>query len=280
MRGAPRWTIRESRRRGAGFANGVGDPERQRQRRPALFTSNHHLPLAPNSMDKALQLEPQRVGLRRLQHDPLDDVGQLPAGPRLPAGPYPHELAAAAGQVEREVAVGLEQPEATDPLSRHPGRRGQCHGAVGELDPRVGDIQVGGEHRQTRRPHLGGRAAGEMQHQVQIVDHEIEHHGDVGAAGLERGQAVALDVAGSVEIGLGRAERPVEPLDVADLQLDLLPLRRRDEAVRLGEGRRQRLLHQDRAPAPAPESRPLQCAGVGTATVTASTSRNSASRSS
>ena len=117
---------------------------------------DHDLALAPHRVHEALQLQRQRVGFRRLQHDPLHHVGQLPPGARLPAVSQPHELAAAGGQIEREVAVGLEQTEPADPLARHPRGGRQRHRAVGELDPRVGDVQMGGEHRQSRGANLGG----------------------------------------------------------------------------------------------------------------------------
>ena len=170
------------------------------------------------------------------------------AGAGPPVAPHPHELADAAGEIERQIAVGLEQPEAADPLPRDPAGGGQRDRAVGELDPRVGEVQVRAQQRQPRRAHLGGLgAAGEVQHQVEIVDHEVEHDGDVGAARLERRQPLALDVAGSVEIGLGRAERAVVALDVARPGAGPRSRPRRgDERVGLGHRRRQRLLHQHR----------------------------------
>ena len=71
------------------------------------------------------------------------------------------------------------------------------------------------------RADLGGfGAAGQMQHQVEVVDHEIEHHGHVGAAGLERRQPLALDVPRAVEVGLGGAKRAIVALDVAHLELE------------------------------------------------------------
>ena len=131
------------------------------------------------------------------------------------------------------------------------------------------------------RPHFGGlRAAGQVQHEVEIVDHEVEHDGDVGAAGLERRQPLALDVARAVEIGLGRAERAVVALDVAHLELEAAPRRRGDERVGLGDAwRRAASPSAPARRARAPGGPTAACAGVGTATVTASTRSSSASRS-
>ena len=174
-------------------------------------------------MHEALELERQRICFRRRQLDPFHHVGQLSAGARLPAGSHPHELTTAGGKIEREVAVGLKEAEPADPFARHPRGGGQCYGAVGELDSGVGDVQVRREDRQPRGPNLGGHAAGEMQHQVEVVDHQVEHHRDVGSPRLERGQPQALDVARPIEVGLRRPNRPVVALDVPDLKLDPPP---------------------------------------------------------
>ena len=54
------------------------------------------------------------------------------------------------------------------------------------------------------------------------------HSGDEAA----RGQALAFDVAGSVEIGLRGTERAVVALDVAHLELHAACVRPRDQGVR------------------------------------------------
>ena len=161
-------------------------------------------------------------------------------------------------------------------------RGGQRHRAVGELDPRVGDVEMGREQREARGPHLGGlRAAGQVQHQVEVVDHEVEHDGDVGAPGLERRQPLALDVPRSVEIGLGGAKGAIEALDVPHLELHAraAPPRRSGHRPR----RAWRRAASPSAPARrarAPGGPTSAWAGVGTAMVTASTRASSASRSS
>ena len=198
----------------------VGYPKRQLQRRPTLLARDHDLALAPDRVHEALQLQRQRIGLGSLEHDPLHHVRELAPGARLPVAAQPHELAAAGREVEREVAVGLEEPQPAHPLPRDARGGGQRHRPIGELDPGVREVEVGGEHREPRGAHFGGfGAAGEMEHQIEIVDHEIEHDGDVGAPGLEGRQPEALDVPGAVQVGLRRADGPVVALDVPDLEL-------------------------------------------------------------
>jgi hypothetical protein len=85
-----------------------------------------------------------------------------------------------------------------------------------------------------------------VQHQVQIVNHEIEHDSDVRTARLKRCQPQALDVAGTIEIPFRRPERAVVSLDMTDLKLYSLAVRRRDQLVRFGERGCKRLFHQHR----------------------------------
>ncbi len=156
------------------------------------------------------------------------------ADARSPAVAQPHEVAPAGGEVEREVAVGLEDPEPSHPVARHARGGHVGHHAALELDPRIGHVEVLREHRDARGAHVDGLgAAGEVQDQVEVVDHEVEHHGDVGAAGLEGGEALALEVQRMVQQRLGGAQRLVEALDVSHLQLHALARRLGDQRVGL-----------------------------------------------
>ena len=137
------------------------------------------------------------------------------------------------------------------------------------------------EHREAGGAHVGDLgAAGEVQHQVEVVDHEIEHDGDVGAAGLERRQARALEVPGVVEVGpaprgcarLKRSMCPTwswTPFALAPWRSARRPRRASPPAASpSGPGR-------PRSSARSPTS---ACAGVGTAIVTASTCAEQARR--
>ncbi len=102
------------RRPPAGRARAPHDPPRRARPRPRSPRT---------AWTKLCSSRPQGVGLRRLQHDPLDHVGQRLAGAGLPPGPHPHELPGPAREIEREVAVGLEETQLADPLARHAARR-------------------------------------------------------------------------------------------------------------------------------------------------------------
>ncbi len=97
---------------------------------------------------------------------------------------------------------------------------------------------------------MASAPAGEVQDQVEVVNHEVEHHGDVGAAGLEGGEALALEVERMVQQRFGGPQRLVEALDMSHLQLDALARRLGDQRVGLEHGGRERFLHEHRHTAP------------------------------
>ena len=57
-----------------------------------------------------------------------------------------------------------------------------------------------------------------MQNNLEIMDHEIEHHPDVGAALRVRREPMRFDKTRMGEAFLQRAQDRIEPLDMADLQ--------------------------------------------------------------
>ena len=50
------------------------------------------------------------------------------------------------GEIQREVAVRLEEPELAHPVPGHAARRSQRHRPVGELHSRIGHVEVRREH--------------------------------------------------------------------------------------------------------------------------------------
>ena len=76
------------------------------------------------------------------------------------------------------------------------------------------------------------------------MNHEIEHHGHVGPARIERGEPVALDESWAIDEGQPRAYGAIESLDVTDLHHRPRALRDGEQRVGFVEGRRHRLLDQ------------------------------------
>ena len=96
-------------------------------------------------------------------------------------------------QIDRHVGIVLEQPQPPLGLQAHAARGRVGDAAVGEPQARVGDIDFLGEHAGADGIDRHHGRAHDAQDQIDVVDHEIEHHVDVGAAMLERCEPRRLD---------------------------------------------------------------------------------------
>ena len=88
------------------------------------------------------------------------------------------------------------------------------------------------------------RAVHQRQHQVEVVDHQVEDHRHVGAARLERRDAGGLDIERRADAAGQRAVRGGEPLQVPDLQHAVAGGGQGGEVVGLGQRGGDRLFHQ------------------------------------
>ena len=98
-------------------------------------------------------------------------------------------------EVDREVAVALEEADLAHGRRRDATRRQVRDAARGKLDARVGDVDLVGDHRNADRLDALGLLAEQLLQDVEVVDHEVAHHVHVGAALRERAHAVGLDEA-------------------------------------------------------------------------------------
>jgi hypothetical protein len=102
-------------------------------------------------------------------------------------------LEAAGEEVDAGLAPCAEDAQA--PLHPDADAAGGDGRARAALEAQMGD----GEVRMLRhdaaagRPHLGEGRGGEAQHQVEVVDHQVEHHRDIEAARAEGGDAGRLE---------------------------------------------------------------------------------------
>ena len=114
------------------------------------------------------------------------------------------------------------------------------------------------EHRDAERLHVLDRRLGERQHDVQVVDHHVQHDADVGRAKRVAARARGFDVFRIADVGRHGGERRIESLDVADLQHDALSAARastRSFASR--RRRRERLFDQAAARRSSSSSMPI-----------------------
>ena len=111
-----------------------------------------------------------------------------------------------------------------------------------------------------------------MQNDFQVVDHEIEHDADVGAAIRERRKPMRFDETRMGQPCFERAQDRIETLDVTDLQNELA-LQRPVPPVRSPAPcfPRSAFRSADVCPSPAAAARSAKCELVGVAIEAAST---------
>ena len=113
--------------------------------------------------------------------------------------------------------AGLEEAQLADLLGGDAGG-GEVGDAAGfELDADVGDIDFAGEDREADGAELADGRVGELEDDVEVVDHEVEDDVDVERARGEDAETVGLEEHGAVEQRLDRGDGGVETLEVADL---------------------------------------------------------------
>ena len=99
---------------------------------------------------------------------------------------------------------------------------------LANLEPGVGDVLAGREHRRPDGVDFGDRRIDQRQDDVDIVDHHIEDDTHVRAARRERRDAHRFDVERPGDVRCDGAEGVGEAFDQADLE---------HQSPRLGEGR-------------------------------------------
>jgi hypothetical protein len=92
-----------------------------------------------------------------------------------------------------------------------------------------------GQNRNADRGDGRHTSANERSHQIDVVDHQVEHHRDIRAARIERREPVTLDEPRAFDVRQGRANCSVEPLDVSGLNQGTSAFGNREEIVRLLE---------------------------------------------
>src|SRR6185295_7640877 len=157
----------------------------------------------------------------------------------------PIVLPGAGREIERKIFPLLKDPDLSFSLPRNSTGSDVGHRARSERHARVGDVE---HRRQDGHPHrrdIPRFRSDERQQQIDVVDHEIEHHGHIRPARTERSQALAVDEPRPLHVRKRSAHRSVETLDVADLDQDALLAGKLQQRVGFLEGCRDRLLDED-----------------------------------
>ena len=147
--------------------------------------------------------------------------------------------------VDREVPVGLEEAELPRLLLRDARGRQVRDAPALEREAHGRDVDLVREDRHADGADLDHGPPHEVERDVEVVDEEVEDDVHVERARHEHAEAVRLDELHVRHERPNGGDRRVEALDVSDLQDAALLARDRDEAVRLGERRRDGLLDHD-----------------------------------
>src|SRR6185295_12969878 len=97
--------------------------------------------------------------------------------------------------VDRQIRFGLKEPDLPDAVAGDAARGQVGDAAVRKPQPRVGDVDASGEHGYADGFDGVDVGLDDRQHDVEVVDHEIEDDVDVEAALGKRAEAVHFDEA-------------------------------------------------------------------------------------
>lgn len=192
---------------------------------------------------EARGLERQMLGGQRLGASDRDEER---SDLRFAAGALEGEGAhALLGIVDRVVGVAGEHPQLPHPLGGDAAGGEGGHGPIGELQADVRQVGLLGKYGNADGADLadvGGPA--ERLRDLDVMDHEVEHHVDVEGAARERREALGLEVARGGLEGEDRLNCGVVVLHVPDTEHDTRRGRRRHQLLGFGDARCDGLLDE------------------------------------
>src|SRR5579864_6899057 len=178
------------------------------QRREALLAGDAWGAALGDGGDELLHFELERLGFIENQRGEIDF----------------HSVADAktdgvlTGIIERDVFVRLKQPKLAHAFGRYSTGGEIGDAAARKLKADVGDIDFGGKNGDAGGSDFFGRRVRKREHDVDIVNHQIEDDVDVEAARAEFAHAVDFKKQRLGDGGFEREDGGIEALEVADLE--------------------------------------------------------------
>ncbi len=120
--------------------------------------------------------------------------------------------------VDGDISVGLEKAHLAFALDRYAAGGDIGDATVLKGNARIGDVRHFGQHRHPHRFDPQNRRAHQADNDIDVVNHQIQDHIDIGAALDERRQAVTFDELRILDDAFEAANRRIEPFQMADLQ--------------------------------------------------------------
>ena len=138
------------------------------------------------------------------------------------------------GEVDRRERFGRPDVHSPNRFVADARRREGRHAAALELQPGVGHVFVPADDRRADGVNLAQRAADHRQHEINVVDHQIENHADIRRAEGESAGPDRFDILGRADPRGNGMEGGIEPLDVSHLKDDVSLLRGGDQLFGVG----------------------------------------------
>src|SRR5262249_55550044 len=147
----------------------LSDALRQVERPAPLLACDTRCAPGPNCVDKVGELETERLIVEHRNLPTLDGRRRSPA---IYEAPYFGSLR---GVVNGEVRRRLKEANPPDTIAADPAGGDVRNASVREPKSGVGDIDTGREHRHADRLDGFDVRGDQRQHDVEIVNHQIEH---------------------------------------------------------------------------------------------------------
>jgi hypothetical protein len=161
--------------------------------------------------------------------------------------PLADQLQLSRQEVDAGIALGAEHAQAAFHLQAGAAGGDGGLGAAGKPQPGIGDVHPVRLHRGPHRLHILHCAAGQRDDEVEVMDHQIQHHGDIQPARPEGRDPHRLHIKWPADPGGGEqgGEAGPEALHMTDLD-DLACLGGQGhQGIGLFQRRRDGLLHED-----------------------------------
>src|SRR6186713_18362 len=141
--------------------------------------------------------------------------------------------------------MGLKKTKLAGFLVAYPTGRQICHTPILELDTNVGDVGPARKDRNPDGAHLCDGRSNQVQHDIEIMDHQIKDDVDIQTPRSESGQTMdfkKLRFGGHLYC---RGDHGIEALDVTGLQDASMSCRSINEQAGFVQSSSNRFLHQE-----------------------------------
>ena len=191
--------------------------ERKRERAAAVFKRHHRRTAFPYRVKKRLQFRMQRLFRSHRWFGHFNLWIDRGSACRCRIGSDGEDEHLLASIVDRDILLGLEETQLAHALGRDAAGGEVGHTSRFEFQPHIGDIRLSRKNRQAHGANLFHRRIGKSQHDIQIVDHQIEHHIHIERPRCENAQAMHFEKHRLSEQRDRGAHRGIEALQMSNL---------------------------------------------------------------